>query len=300
MSLLGSVPTTVNGAVRPSANVTVVCRRSAWGRRAAFGLAGDDVVVGQDQTVGGQDDAGTLFGLPAQVGLQLDDAGHHLGGDLLDGAGGRLAAGTLGAAVIESRRWLRAGRASRPARPRRRCPPTPPRSPVPRGQSACTRTLPRRLRRRHGLVGWWCCCGAPRYGSYGAAGRPAAAVALHIASRTAAAGSRCARADRDIPPCDHRRADGPAGAAAVSTSGGSSCRYGLFLECFRRVRHLYNEVRCSTVPGWAENPLREHSAHPQTSRRSFPTVYLLSALITGAVATSADRVAETSRPGSNT
>ena len=111
MSLVGSVPTTVNSAVRPSEKVTVVfglaLRRDRLvgpgaGRRDLVGLGlasgcgrraggpcrgwprGDDVVVGQDQAVRGQDDARALFGLPARVGLQLDDAGHHLGGHLLD------------------------------------------------------------------------------------------------------------------------------------------------------------------------------------------------------------------------
>ena len=52
--------------------------------RVASLAAAHDVVVGQDQAVGGQDDPGALFGLPPEVDLQLDHAGHHLGRDLLD------------------------------------------------------------------------------------------------------------------------------------------------------------------------------------------------------------------------
>ena len=94
----------------------------------------------------------------AHVGLQLDHAGHHLGGDLLDGAGGRLAAGTLGAAPVT----LPSGRGRvRPGQQRdatadagrhhrdRHCA---------RRQSPCAGTL--LAVRRHGmLTGCW---GAPR------------------------------------------------------------------------------------------------------------------------------------------
>ena len=59
MSLPGSVPTTVNVVVLPSAKVTLVCTPSA---RAVLG-GGHHVIVGQDQSVGREDDAGTLFGL---------------------------------------------------------------------------------------------------------------------------------------------------------------------------------------------------------------------------------------------
>ena len=54
-------------------------------RRAGTAVGGrHHVVVRQDEAVGGQDDAGALLGLPAHVGLELDHAGDHLGGHLLD------------------------------------------------------------------------------------------------------------------------------------------------------------------------------------------------------------------------
>src|SRR5262249_49285848 len=52
-----------------------------------FGRCRDDVVVGQNKAVGRQDDAGALFGLATQIGLQHDDTGHHLRSDLFDAAG---------------------------------------------------------------------------------------------------------------------------------------------------------------------------------------------------------------------
>ena len=204
--------------------------------------ASHDVVVGQDQAVRRQDDAGALFGRPPHVGLELDDAGHHLGGHLLDGSGGQACGGHAGrggdlcssAAVI-------VGLAPSGRRRRRRLR-TPPRS------SAHRRSVHRHARasaaapavagaagvpaaRRGLLIGAGAAAGARRGRGRRPAGRPAAAES-HTASRKAAADSRYARADRDTPPCGHRRAGGhgvPA-AAAVNTSGGSSCRYGLFLR----------------------------------------------------------------------
>ena len=44
-----------------------------------------DMVVGQDQPVGGEDDAQPQIGLAAYLSLQRHNAGYHLGGDLFDG-----------------------------------------------------------------------------------------------------------------------------------------------------------------------------------------------------------------------
>ena len=210
---------------------------------------------------------------------------------------GRLAAGTLGAAVIcvppgGCPAWPTARR-------RRRCRPTPPRS--------STRRPSMRLRGNASAaarVAEEATAGAAAPERLGTGrmpgGRPAAVAGWRSASRAAAvADSRYARTARDIPPCGHRLACGPAGAAAVSTSGGSSCRNGLFLRVRDNADTSTTKFCCPTVPGWAENPLRECSAHPQISGRSGSIAHPLSALATGC-ATSAGRVAEISRPGSST
>ena len=80
-------------------------------RRAAVLGGGDHVVVGEDESVGRQDDARALLGLPAHVGLELDHAGHHLGGDLLDRAGGQVRRGLAGRRT--GRRWCRSRAAVR-------------------------------------------------------------------------------------------------------------------------------------------------------------------------------------------
>ena len=73
---------------------------SARTLRRRSGGSRDDVVVGQNQPVGRQDDAGAFLRLATHIGLQHDHAGHHLGGDLFDAARGMFAAGTLGAAPM--------------------------------------------------------------------------------------------------------------------------------------------------------------------------------------------------------
>ena len=123
---------------------------------------------------------------------------------------GRLAAGTLGAAVIDVP--PRSGcRAWPSVRRHRRCPPKPRRS-----SSAPAVKAPARER-----------FGAGRPGGSGVVrllGRAAVRVIglpiglLLLLCRVSPVvgllrGSRCARADRDIPPCGHRRADGPGAAA---------------------------------------------------------------------------------------
>ena len=116
MSVVGSAPTTVNGAVRPSENVTVVfgLPLPGGGRADRDPGRGTRVLVGALMFGAGRlCGAGALPGLaavattwllvrirpsedrmmpepssdcPTEIGLQHDDAGHHLGGDLLDAA----------------------------------------------------------------------------------------------------------------------------------------------------------------------------------------------------------------------
>ena len=84
MSLLGSVPTTVNGAVLPSAKVTLVsgdaCAVSPPRPATTWLLVRISPSVDRMTPEPSSDCA-------AHVDLQLHDAGHHLGGDLLDRTG---------------------------------------------------------------------------------------------------------------------------------------------------------------------------------------------------------------------
>ena len=93
ISHVGSVATTVKGAVRPSANVTTVCARRP-GRPGGLLCGRHDMSIGHDQPVGDKMMPEPSVTLTAQIGLQFDDAGQHLCGNLLDRVGAR--AGLLG------------------------------------------------------------------------------------------------------------------------------------------------------------------------------------------------------------
>ena len=91
-------------ACAPSAKVTLVCSGPPGAGARCAGTAGrpgcgHHVVVGQDQPVGGQDDARALFGLPGPCSVSsLTTLGTTLAATCSTEPAGRLAAGTLGAA----------------------------------------------------------------------------------------------------------------------------------------------------------------------------------------------------------
>ena len=91
MSETGSAPTRVAEALVPSENAT----------RSCAPCAPATVVVGQDQTVGGQDDTGALTALSLRGGyLDLHDARHDLRGNGLNRAGGSV--GRVGRSGLRS------------------------------------------------------------------------------------------------------------------------------------------------------------------------------------------------------
>ena len=259
MSLLGSVPTTVNvrGAAVGEGHLGL---RAACRRRLELSLAaGHDVVVGQDQAVGGQDDAGALLGLPADVDLELDHAGHHLGRDLLDRAGGQAGGGHAGrGAVMLDWPTGRSGCTSSAT------PPPMPAETIATARAPAVKAPARerfwgdRQARRLRAGG----CGRAAVRVVGRAetcccGRVAPVVRLLLVRagplRTGVSGAACS--------C--RRAGDPA-------AGGGGEYLGWFVMSLRcssssRFRHLeQRRMHRSQCPSWAENPLREHSGHPQT------------------------------------
>src|ERR1700748_1067344 len=105
MAVVGSVPTTVNSAVRPSENGTVVFGLAPAGGAgwSGSGPGPPGASSGPWCSPGRPCGAGALPGLaavattwllgrirPAEDSLQHDDAGHYLGGHLLDTAGRRV------------------------------------------------------------------------------------------------------------------------------------------------------------------------------------------------------------------
>ena len=220
---------------------------------------GHHVVVGQDQTIGVQDDAGTLFASVAHVDLQLHHAGHHLGSDLLDRTGRRRGA-----------RRVRGGRVGgRHVGSRGQC----------AGETACGRMV--------GLGGKHQCAGARGDHGHGRGTRdhePGARTfprlrltdgryrlgneGVTIEHRVLGVERNANRRVADVcperigldtvgPHTDSVRADGPD--CGAGTAGGSSCR-GVLLSSNGQ------QMLGSTVHAATETRLRVGSIQPKTFR----------------------------------
>ena len=250
MSLLGSVPTTVNGATLPSAKVTLVCAPPAGPPGASLDAETTWLLVKIRPSVARMIPEPSSDARPMSTS-SLTTLGTTFAATCSTEPTGTLAAGTEGAYTADARRGGRAvvlrqncHSAADAGRDDRDCQGT-------SSQSACARTL---LGRAGGWPGGG--CGAPAVRVVGCAEllrgllrRIPPVVRLLVRARPLRSGVSGARL------VHRRRAARPDAAAAVSTSGDLSCRCGALPQVGSDIHN--NDACMPTVPNWAENPLRE-------------------------------------------